>query len=68
MLVNFVGASCWFFYEWRMGMETPVISGIIMSVIIVSLAFPRSNNTNAQDLLSNNPASKPGAPAQQDGG
>ena len=68
MFVNFVGASCWFFYEWRMGMETPVISGIIMSVIIVSLAFPRSNNTNAQDLLSNNPASKPGAPAQQDGG
>ncbi len=44
MLVNFVGASCWFFYEWRMGMETPVIFGIILSVIIVMLAFPTSKD------------------------
>jgi hypothetical protein len=56
MLVDFVGTSCWFFYEWRMGMETPVIFGIIISVIIVSLAFPISNNTNTQDLLSKYPA------------
>jgi hypothetical protein len=61
MLVNFVGTSCWFFYEWRMGMETPVIFGIIISVIIVSFAFPRFNNTNVQDFLSNNPTIQPSA-------
>jgi hypothetical protein len=56
MLVNYVGASCWFFYEWRMGMEIPVILGIVLSVSIVLLAFPTSNNTNSQDLVSNKPA------------
>jgi hypothetical protein len=63
MLVNFVGTSCWFFYEWRMGMETPVIFGFIISVIIVSLAFPRFSNTNVHDFLSNNPAVQPSAQA-----
>ena len=56
MFVNFVGASCWFFYEWRMGMETPVIFGIMLSVIIVLLAFPASDKTSTQDLLSNEAA------------
>ena len=55
MLTGFVGASNWFFYEWRMGMETPVIFGIILSVIIVLLAFPASDKTSNQDLLSNAP-------------
>jgi len=53
MFVNYVGASCWCFYEWRMGMETPVLFGIILSVIIVLLAFPTSNITNSQDLVPN---------------
>ena len=56
MFVNFVGASCWFYYEWRMGMETPVVFGIILSVLIVLLAFPKSNTLISQELLSNNPA------------
>jgi len=36
----FAGGSNWFFYEWRMGMETPVIYGAILSAVIVLLAFP----------------------------
>ena len=56
MFVNFVGASCWFFYEWRLGMKAPAIFGIMLSVLIVSLAFARANNINAQDVLSDNPA------------
>jgi hypothetical protein len=44
IFIHFVGTSNWFFYEWRMGMETPVIFGIILSVIIVMLAFPTSKD------------------------
>lgn len=39
ILIHFVGASCWFFYEWRMGMESPVILGIILSAALVWLTF-----------------------------
>ena len=53
MLVNYVGACCWYFYEWRMGMVTPVIFGILLSAIIVLLAFPTSKNTNSQELVPN---------------
>ena len=43
---HFVGASNWFFYEWRMGMEAPVIYGIVLSIAIVLLAFPRTQSRN----------------------
>jgi len=52
-LTHFVGASNWFFYEWRMGIETPVLFGIILSVIIVLLAFPIPDTTTTQDFVSN---------------
>lgn len=48
---HFTGASNWFFYEWRMGMQAPLIYGATLSVIIVWLAFPpfreRINNFDA---------------------
>ncbi len=56
ILIHFVGTSNWLFYEWRMGMETPVIFGIILSVIIVMLAFPTPDITTTQGLLSNEAA------------
>jgi hypothetical protein len=37
---NFIGASNWFFYVWRMGAAVPVVYGMILSAIIVALAFP----------------------------
>jgi len=40
----------------EIGMKAPVIFGIMLSVLIVSLAFARANNINAQDVLSDNPA------------
>jgi hypothetical protein len=38
---HFLGGSSWFFYVWRMGMEMPVIYGIVISSIIVFVSFRR---------------------------
>jgi hypothetical protein len=38
-LGSFIGSSNWFFYDWRMGMEAPVIYGVVLSIIIVSVVF-----------------------------
>jgi len=40
ILGGFTGSSCWFFFQWRLGMEAPVIYGIILSLLIVLEAFP----------------------------
>lgn len=40
MLGGYAGASNWFFYVWRMGMETPVLLGIALSAMIAWLVFP----------------------------
>jgi hypothetical protein len=34
-LGHFIGASNWSFYDWRLGMETPVLYGILLSGILV---------------------------------
>ena len=39
---GFNGSSCWFFFQWRLGMQTPVIYGLILSLLIVLLAFPEA--------------------------
>jgi len=36
---SFVGASNWFFYEWRMGWIAPVAYGVILSTLMVWFAF-----------------------------
>jgi hypothetical protein len=36
---NFVGASNWFFYEWRLGWIAPVAYGSILGTLMVLLAF-----------------------------
>lgn len=41
---NFVGASNWFFYEWRLGWSAPVAYGTILSTLIVLLAFRKRND------------------------
>ena len=43
ILGSFNGASCWFFFEWRLGMETPVIFGILLCIILVLIAFPTTS-------------------------
>ncbi|HZZ29557.1 MAG TPA: hypothetical protein VFE46_16290 [Pirellulales bacterium] len=52
---HFDGASNWLFYEWRLGIETPVIYGIVLSSIIVFLSFRRSKEPNS--MTENSPAS-----------
>ena len=37
---GFDGASNWLFYEWRMGMEAPVLFGMVLSAVLVRFAFP----------------------------
>jgi hypothetical protein len=44
ILTGFIGASNWFFYRWRMGMEVPVIYGIVLSAILVLLSFSDGRN------------------------
>ena len=50
ILVSFIGASNWFFYEWRMGMESPVIIGIVISLAIVWLTFYRNNEKESNSF------------------
>ncbi|HEY1803379.1 MAG TPA: hypothetical protein VGG45_02760 [Terracidiphilus sp.] len=42
VFAGFVGISCWCFYEWRMGMQTPVLFGCILSALIVLAVFTRA--------------------------
>jgi len=36
------GTTNWFFYEWRMGIQAPIVLGIVLSTVIVLLAFAGS--------------------------
>ena len=42
----FDGASNWLYYEWRLGMEAPVVYGTLLSTMIVFLSFCRSKKLN----------------------
>ena len=48
LLGGFAGVSNWLFYEWRMGIEAPVMLGILVSAGIVMLAFPESVDRTAE--------------------
>lgn len=37
---GFGGASNWFFYEWRMGMEAPLILALLFSIAVMMCTFP----------------------------
>lgn len=51
----FDGASNWLFYEWKLGMEAPVIYGMALSLIIVLMSFGRSKKPD----LAPDPALEP---------
>jgi hypothetical protein len=38
---GFFGGSNWLFYEWRLGLQAPVVYGALLSLIIVGLIFKR---------------------------
>jgi len=50
IFIHFVGSSCWFFYEWRMGIQAPVIFGIILSIIITMIILPKSLKLNRNEF------------------
>jgi hypothetical protein len=39
----YTGASNWCFYEWRMGIQTPILYGSLLSVLIAWLSFCQSS-------------------------
>jgi len=45
MFGHFIGASNWLFYVWRLGIEAPIIYGVVLSSIIVFLSFRRSQTS-----------------------
>jgi hypothetical protein len=45
ILSKYVGACSWLTYHWQFGMWGPGLYGIILSVILVLLAFPKSLST-----------------------
>ena len=68
---SFVGASNWFFYEWRLGWSAPIAYGTILSTLIVLLAFRKRNDNGPNQALMPTPASvtpAAGAPVAPDAG
>jgi hypothetical protein len=55
VFAGYGGAANWFFYEWRMGMEAPVLLGIALSVAIVLLAFPETQKIRASRSVAVSP-------------
>lgn len=48
---HFCGASSWLFFRWRLGMQAPVLYGVLLSTLIVLLAFPhRDSNQSASRI------------------
>ncbi|MGA7721461.1 MAG: hypothetical protein WCA84_09825 [Ignavibacteriaceae bacterium] len=52
IFAHFIASSTWLFYRWRLGFETPVIYGAVLSVIIVQLVFFNREKTRDGDFLS----------------
>jgi hypothetical protein len=48
------GAANWFFYEWRMGMEAPILLGVALSLAVVGVAFPATRRVPPDRALAVN--------------
>jgi hypothetical protein len=59
ILVGFIGGSNWFFFHWRMGMEAPVIYGILLSAIIVWASFSECEETDTAPSVALDAAATP---------
>jgi hypothetical protein len=47
-LGGFCGGSNWLFYEWRLGMQTVVFYGLLLSTVIVWMVFKRGRDTTSE--------------------
>lgn len=48
---GYLGASSWFFYEWRMGLESPILIGCVFSFLVVRFCL-REGSTSADPNIS----------------
>ena len=58
IFIHFVGASNWFFYEWRLGMEAPVAFGALLSTAVVRVAFRHRQEMNLRRCAAPGPLGK----------
>ncbi len=47
---GFCGGSNWLFYEWRLGLQAPVVYGMLLSIVIVWLVL-KHNQTAMPEVL-----------------
>jgi len=52
-LGGFIGGSNWLFYEWRLGLQAPVVYGMLLSILIVWLVL-KHNRSVTPGVLSVN--------------
>lgn len=53
----FSGASNWFFYVWRLGMELPVLFGLVLGAAMVWSAFTRKTRAEPDRPVAFQPVS-----------
>ena len=59
ILGHFIGVSNWLFYDWRLGIEAPVIYGVGLGSLIVFLSFRRRQKPGQARDKSLEPAAAP---------
>jgi hypothetical protein len=53
ILGHYFGASTWLAYYWHLGINAPIIYGIILGMVFVHLAFPTPDKPSPEKSLSN---------------
>ena len=52
-LGGFCGASNWLFYEWRLGLQAPLIYAMLLSIVIVGLVLKHDQGATPDELSAN---------------
>ncbi len=52
-LGGFCGGSNWLFYEWRLGLQGPVVYAVLLSIVIVWMVLRHSQGATPDDLSAN---------------
>jgi hypothetical protein len=52
-LGGFFGGSNWLFYEWRLGLQAPVVYAMLLSIVIVWLVLKHNQGATPDELPTN---------------
>lgn len=52
-LGGFFGGSNWLFYEWRLGLQAPLIYAMLLSIVIVGLVLKHDQGATPDELSAN---------------